>query len=399
MTKTNPEGFPLEGQIKFQGLNIMVENGKGSVRRGKNDDGTEWETKMKFPYGYISDTKAHDNEHVDCYVGDDRDSEMVFIVHQNFPDTGEYDEDKVMLGFKDENQAKQAYLDHYDDPKFFGKMTSMTIDELKEKLKTKYGKKLNENFKNKLDSLIKEVLKKPLKEQKSCSCGCNSCGEGVGPKLNENFKGKLIATDLFENHLKKSIPLTESKLDKNSKEYINLLKEAKFLYSRNIIDLNKKDIELILKENQSYKKGDTVKFPYTTKDNIVSGEFVRYEEGDSTSSNGIAIVKYQGKEIRIKDNILKEIRQSLSSKKTYFIDQIRANALKKDNPNPTPTKPTPDPNKNAIKNAVKIKDLQIKRAQLVRDMEQEAEPEGGPIADRYGRELNKIDKAIDNLKK
>jgi uncharacterized protein YjbJ (UPF0337 family) len=28
------------------------------------------------------------------------------------------------------------------------------------------------------------------------------------------------------------------------------------------------------------------------------------------------------------------------------------------------------------------------------DMEQEAEPEGGPIANRYGRELNKIDKAI-----
>jgi len=31
------------------------------------------------------------------------------------------------------------------------------------------------------------------------------------------------------------------------------------------------------------------------------------------------------------------------------------------------------------------------------DMEQEAEPEGGPIANRYGRELNKIDKAISML--
>ena len=30
----------------------------------------------------------------------------------------------------------------------------------------------------------------------------------------------------------------------------------------------------------------------------------------------------------------------------------------------------------------------------MRDMEQEAEPEGGSIADEYGRKLNKIDAAI-----
>ena len=41
--------------------------------------------------------------------------------------------------------------------------------------------------------------------------------------------------------------------------------------------------------------------------------------------------------------------------------------------------------------------LKAKRAQIMRDMEQEAEPEGGPIADRYGDMLNKIDKAIAQL--
>ena len=35
-----------------------------------------------------------------------------------------------------------------------------------------------------------------------------------------------------------------------------------------------------------------------------------------------------------------------------------------------------------------------KRAQVMRDMEQEAEPEGGPIADKYGDLLNKIDAAL-----
>ena len=42
-----------------------------------------------------------------------------------------------------------------------------------------------------------------------------------------------------------------------------------------------------------------------------------------------------------------------------------------------------------------IKQLKDKRAEIERDMEQEAEPEGGPIADRYGDMLNKIDNAIE----
>ena len=47
--------------------------------------------------------------------------------------------------------------------------------------------------------------------------------------------------------------------------------------------------------------------------------------------------------------------------------------------------------------AKKIAFLKKERAQLMRDMEQEAEPEGGPIADEYGSKLNRIDKAIAKL--
>ena len=36
-------------------------------------------------------------------------------------------------------------------------------------------------------------------------------------------------------------------------------------------------------------------------------------------------------------------------------------------------------------------------AQTLRDMEQEAEPEGGPIADRYGDELEKLEKIWKSL--
>ncbi len=48
-------------------------------------------------------------------------------------------------------------------------------------------------------------------------------------------------------------------------------------------------------------------------------------------------------------------------------------------------------------NLAKLNFLRKERSQLMRDMEQEAEPEGGPIADEYGAKLNRIDKAIARL--
>jgi hypothetical protein len=47
--------------------------------------------------------------------------------------------------------------------------------------------------------------------------------------------------------------------------------------------------------------------------------------------------------------------------------------------------------------AKKLAKLQDQRAEIMRDMEQEAEMEGGEIADRYGDMLNKIDKQIAKL--
>ena len=49
---------------------------------------------------------------------------------------------------------------------------------------------------------------------------------------------------------------------------------------------------------------------------------------------------------------------------------------------------------DSSKKATIIAILKAKRAEVMRDMEQEAEPEGGPIADKYGSVLNKIDAAI-----
>ena len=47
--------------------------------------------------------------------------------------------------------------------------------------------------------------------------------------------------------------------------------------------------------------------------------------------------------------------------------------------------------------AAKLRALKKKRAQIMSDMEQEAELEGGAVADKYGNMLNKLDKAISML--
>lgn len=53
--------------------------------------------------------------------------------------------------------------------------------------------------------------------------------------------------------------------------------------------------------------------------------------------------------------------------------------------------------KKIAQNNIKIKTLKKKRAEIMRDMEQEAEAEGGPIANRYGNMLNKVDDDIIKL--
>ena len=46
-----------------------------------------------------------------------------------------------------------------------------------------------------------------------------------------------------------------------------------------------------------------------------------------------------------------------------------------------------------------LDELQARLDQIYRDMEQEAEPEGGPISDRYGTILNKLESKYAKVKK
>jgi hypothetical protein len=121
--------------VRFAGLPIAIENPVGSVRRGVDPNGKPWETQMRNAYGYIKGTKGLDGDHVDVFLGPDEGAEMVYVVHQKDPDTGNRDEDKVMLGFPSLAAAKAAYRAHYDKPsRFMGEVSAVPLAVFKHAL-------------------------------------------------------------------------------------------------------------------------------------------------------------------------------------------------------------------------------------------------------------------------
>lgn len=131
----------LMGNIDFQGLDIAIETGPGSLRFWYDPVAKEEGlTIMQYAYGYIRRTLGVDGDHVDVYVGPNPDASHVYIVHQRKkqPDGsfGGYDEDKCMLGFSSLAHARAAYTAHYDDPRFLDSITTMSMAQFKEELAT-----------------------------------------------------------------------------------------------------------------------------------------------------------------------------------------------------------------------------------------------------------------------
>ena len=127
-------GHKLQGRTIFNGLNISIENKKGTIRRGTDSDGHKWAIKMHYDYGYIRGTEGVDGDHVDCYIGGNMDAKNVYIIHQKIPGTDKYDEDKCMLGFNTLADAKSAYLRQYDKPGFFGGVDVLPFEVFKKNI-------------------------------------------------------------------------------------------------------------------------------------------------------------------------------------------------------------------------------------------------------------------------
>ena len=207
-----------KGHINLHGLDISIENPKGSTRSGTDKDGTPWENTMTSHYGYIKGSIGADKEHVDVFVGDNPESTKAFVVNQIHPHNGKFDEHKVMLGFDTEEAARAGYLENYaKDWKGLDSIIEMPVSELKDKIGS-------------------GVWDKPVKQQENTQATETKLektftGYGViaSDYLFTGGKGVIESTDYLIQALTGAFPYSGKKIDairgKYSKELGTLLSD------------------------------------------------------------------------------------------------------------------------------------------------------------------------------
>jgi hypothetical protein len=78
-----------------------------------------------------------------------------------------------------------------------------------------------------------------------CDCGCNICEDKKPVMLNESLAPREILSEGLKYHLDNARPLTEHVYRAGSDSYFNLWAEARALYSRNIIEVQGDDLEVL----------------------------------------------------------------------------------------------------------------------------------------------------------
>lgn len=128
-----------KAHVNIQGLDVAIENPKGSKRTGKAPDGTEWSVTMPGDYGYVKRTEGADGDQVDVFIGPDTTSDRVFVIDQTDLKSGKFDEGKAIIGTGTPEQAAELYHRSFSDGKGvdrIGNMVEMTVDQFKDWTKT-----------------------------------------------------------------------------------------------------------------------------------------------------------------------------------------------------------------------------------------------------------------------
>lgn len=126
-----------KGHIKVHGLDISIENPRGSYRSGVAD-GKPWKSRLPAHYGYLRKTEGGDGQHVDVYLGPHLKSPHVFVVDQHELGSKLWDEHKAFIGFGSRTHAREAYHRAFSDGKGkdrIGHIETMTVDGFKDWLK------------------------------------------------------------------------------------------------------------------------------------------------------------------------------------------------------------------------------------------------------------------------
>ena len=78
-----------------------------------------------------------------------------------------------------------------------------------------------------------------------CKCGCNTCESIRGPLLTEGLISKSLISENLQYHIDKNIPLMENVFRIGSDAHLSMIKEARKLYTRNVLDLCEEDEALM----------------------------------------------------------------------------------------------------------------------------------------------------------
>ena len=129
--KQKEAGNYKKGHIKVDGLDVTIEQPKGSIRRGTDANGNKWKSEMHNTYGYIKGTESVDGDHIDIFLSDNPAEGNVYVVDQVNKD-GSFDEHKVMYGFADMESAEKAYLSNYEKGwQGLGSITGVSKEDFK----------------------------------------------------------------------------------------------------------------------------------------------------------------------------------------------------------------------------------------------------------------------------
>jgi hypothetical protein len=123
-----------KGHANFDGLPVTIENPKGSIRSGTDPNGTPWSSVLPADYGYVKGSVGKDGDHVDIFLGDKGPNGKAFVIDQNDPATGKFDEHKIVAGVDNVAEAAQIYHGAFQDgsaPQRIGGITEVPIDQLK----------------------------------------------------------------------------------------------------------------------------------------------------------------------------------------------------------------------------------------------------------------------------
>lgn len=179
-----------KGHVQVGTFDITIEQPQGSVRKGTDADGKQWESKMNNTYGYIRGAVGVDGDHIDVFLSNDIDGwngRKVFVVDQYNPD-GSFDEHKVMLGFNDQDEAKGDYLANYEQGWENGRRIDITGVNLEDFEKWIESSKRKTKPFGEYSSVKKDVVEINAPEE---------AGYPITPSTYTNKKGKTSDVSLL----------------------------------------------------------------------------------------------------------------------------------------------------------------------------------------------------------